>query len=106
MKNNSEYIVELEIRNGQARIAFHIECYNRYLFVVVEEENLDIAVKIMNEQYEKWVRNKLKDTRHMCCEEFILGELRKEGMIRCFSYWKNKTTKIYRGIKRWGQDRP
>ena len=61
------------------QIDYYVNCFDRYLNVIVFKEFAEKAEQVMEEAYIKW-HNDAEDSIGFCCEEYILISLEENGI--------------------------
>lgn len=62
-------------------ISYHIECFDRYLRICVDDENRERALEIIDAEYTNWCDVETNpDLQFECCEEYILRKLTEDGI--------------------------
>lgn len=62
-------------------ISYHIECFDRYLRICVDNENRERALEIIDAEYTNWCDVETNpDLQFECCEEYILRKLTEDGI--------------------------
>lgn len=62
-------------------ISYHIECFDRYLRICVDDENRERALEIIDTEYTNWCDVETNpDLQFECCEEYILRKLTEDGI--------------------------
>lgn len=68
--------------NEKTAIPYYLQCFDRYLYITVDSENVDRTRQILDKAYDEWIESDDSE----CLEEYLVSAITDAGIGCTYEY--------------------